>query len=138
MRSKNLLTTLFACSFALTFSVPATSAPLLAQSNMSKAASSMETVQWGPGSGTGTGRPAWGPGSGTGRGGYGRGGGGGAGALIGGLAAGALVGGAIAAGQANAAAAAQQNMAYCAQRFRSYDPGSGTYLGTDGYRYPCP
>ena len=127
MRSKILLTALFACSFALT-SVPATSAPLLAQSNMSKAGpSSMETVQWGPGSGTG-----------TGRGGYGRGGGGGAGALIGGLAAGAIVGGAIAAGQANAAAAAQQNMAYCAQRFRSYDPGSGTYLGTDGYRYPCP
>jgi hypothetical protein len=28
--------------------------------------------------------------------------------------------------------------AYCAQRFRSYDPGSGTYLGTDGLRHPCP
>jgi hypothetical protein len=27
---------------------------------------------------------------------------------------------------------------YCAQRFRSYDPQSGTYLGTDGLRYPCP
>ncbi|MGB8044731.1 MAG: BA14K family protein [Pseudolabrys sp.] len=24
------------------------------------------------------------------------------------------------------------------QRFRSYDPGSGTYLGYDGYRHPCP
>jgi hypothetical protein len=56
--------------------------------------------------------------------------------LIGGLAAGAIIGGAIAAGQANAAA--QQNAAYCAQRFRSYDPASGTYLGTDGYRHPCP
>ncbi len=27
---------------------------------------------------------------------------------------------------------------YCMQRFRSYDPGSGTYLGYDGYRHPCP
>jgi hypothetical protein len=27
---------------------------------------------------------------------------------------------------------------YCAQRFRSYDPGSGTYLGNDGLRHPCP
>ena len=29
-------------------------------------------------------------------------------------------------------------VAYCAQRFRSYDPYSGTYLGYDGYRHPCP
>lgn len=28
--------------------------------------------------------------------------------------------------------------AYCAQRFRSYDPASGTYLGYDGQRHPCP
>ena len=27
---------------------------------------------------------------------------------------------------------------YCMQRFRSYDPSSGTYLGYDGYRHPCP
>ncbi len=120
MRSKILLTALFAGSVALTFSVPATSAPLMAQSNA--APSSIETVQYyyrrgyyGPGYGYGNGA-----------------------ALIGGLAAGAIVGGAIAAGQANAAAAAQQNVAYCAQRFRSYDPASGTYLGTDGYRHPCP
>jgi BA14K-like protein len=26
---------------------------------------------------------------------------------------------------------------YCAQRYRSYDPGSGTYLGYDGLRHPC-
>jgi len=30
------------------------------------------------------------------------------------------------------------DIAYCMQRFRSYDPGSGTYLGYDGYRHPCP
>ena len=28
--------------------------------------------------------------------------------------------------------------AYCIERFRSYDPDSGTYLGYDGYRHPCP
>ncbi len=26
----------------------------------------------------------------------------------------------------------------CMQRFRSYDQGSGTYLGHDGRRHPCP
>jgi hypothetical protein len=29
-------------------------------------------------------------------------------------------------------------IAYCARRFRSYDPYSMTYLGSDGYRHPCP
>jgi len=28
--------------------------------------------------------------------------------------------------------------ASCAQRYRSYDPASQTYLGYDGQRYPCP
>jgi len=27
---------------------------------------------------------------------------------------------------------------YCVQRFRTYDPLSGTYLGRDGRRRPCP
>jgi len=27
---------------------------------------------------------------------------------------------------------------YCTQRYRSYDPASGTYLGYDGIRHPCP
>ena len=27
---------------------------------------------------------------------------------------------------------------YCAQRFKSYDPRTGTYLGLDGVRHPCP
>jgi BA14K-like protein len=30
------------------------------------------------------------------------------------------------------------DVAYCEQRFRSYDPASGTYLGYDGRRHPCP
>ena len=36
--------------------------------------------------------------------------------------------------QDEAAAAAD----YCAGRFRSYDPASGTYMGYDGMRHPCP
>jgi len=30
------------------------------------------------------------------------------------------------------------SVAYCEQRFRSYDPSTGTYLGFDGLRHPCP
>lgn len=56
------------------------------------------------------------------------------GPALGGFAAGAVIGGAI----ANSRAQAAQNDAYCSQRFRSYDPGSGTYLGYDGQRHPCP
>ncbi|MGB6756195.1 MAG: BA14K family protein [Xanthobacteraceae bacterium] len=29
-------------------------------------------------------------------------------------------------------------VSYCMQRYRSYDTHSGTYLGTDGQRHPCP
>jgi hypothetical protein len=29
-------------------------------------------------------------------------------------------------------------VAYCMQRYRSYDPDSGTFLGNDGLRHPCP
>lgn len=53
------------------------------------------------------------------------------------LAAGAIFG--LAAGAIAANASAGSNaVAYCSQRFRSYDPASGTYLGYDGYRHPCP
>jgi BA14K-like protein len=68
------------------------------------------------------------------------------------VAAGALVGGAVAAspyyyGETYGAApvytdpdqtGSVDNTAYCTKRFRSYDPGSGTYLGYDGLRHPCP
>jgi hypothetical protein len=37
-----------------------------------------------------------------------------------------------------AVAPAGDDAAYCAQRFKSYDPASGTYLGYDGERHPCP
>ena len=32
----------------------------------------------------------------------------------------------------------QDTVAYCVQRFKSYDPKSGTYLGYDGVRHSCP
>jgi hypothetical protein len=57
----------------------------------------------------------------------------GPGAVVGGLAAGAIIGGAIANSQAR-----DSNDAYCFSRFKSYDPASGTYLGYDGLRHPCP
>jgi hypothetical protein len=31
-----------------------------------------------------------------------------------------------------------RDVAYCVQRFRSYDVASGTYLGFDGLRHSCP
>ena len=78
--------------------------------------------------------------------GYRYGGGGVAAGVIGGLAAGALIGGAIAAQQAPVyaapapvyAAPGGDAVAYCMQRFQSYDPQTGTYLGYDGLRHPCP
>ena len=78
-----------------------------------------------------------GRGRGYGRGyGYGRGrGGGNLGAAVGIGVGAAIIGGAIAAG---AAQQQQNSVNYCMQRFRSYDPQSGTYLANDGYRRPCP
>jgi hypothetical protein len=76
--------------------------------------------------------------------------GGGWGGVGAGLAAGALIGGAIAASQgpyyygpgygyAPAPAYVEGDaVGYCMQRFKSYDPRSGTYLGYDGLRHPCP
>jgi hypothetical protein len=52
----------------------------------------------------------------------------------GGFAAGAILGGVLAAQPYYGGDA----VGYCMRRFKSYDPGSGTYLGYDGYRHPCP
>ncbi|MBI1202107.1 MAG: BA14K family protein [Rhodopseudomonas sp.] len=65
------------------------------------------------------------------------GGGGGGHDNSGAVAAGILGGlflGAIIANQAQH----QNAVDYCMRRYRSYDPRSGTYLGYDGYRHPCP
>lgn len=79
-----------------------------------------------------------------------RGGGWGWGAPIaGGLIAGAIVGGALAAPYGYYGPGYYpppvaygpppgDAIAYCMQRFKSYDPNSGTYLGYDGGRHPCP
>jgi BA14K-like protein len=87
------------------------------------------------GSGRRTGGGQRGGGGGyPGGGGYHRGGGdNGAGAVAAGAAIGLLLG-AIVATQAQR----QQGVDYCMQRYRSYDPRSGTFLGRDGQRYRCP
>lgn len=52
-----------------------------------------------------------------------------------GFAAGAILGGAAAAAASNARAS--NHVAACQARYRSYDPASDTYLGTDGRRHAC-
>ena len=86
--------------------------------------------------GRGRGGGNWGRGGGRGRGGgWGRGGGNvGAGIALG--VGAAVIGGAIAASAAQARQ--QEAVNYCMQRYRSYDPRSMTYLGSDGYRRQCP
>jgi hypothetical protein len=126
MRTARLLAALLLSgTTTLALSLPASSAPLMSDTILSGAAaasSNVENVQYY--------RRGYGY-----RGGYHRRGYGGTAAGVGiGLAAGAIIGGAIAA----SAAQANQNAAYCAQRYRSYDPRSGTYLNNDGNRYPCP
>lgn len=126
MRTAQLLAAaLLAGSASLAFSLPASSAPLMNDASLAKAApaSDVVNVQYYRRYGYrrpyyGYRRPYYGTAAGVGI----------------GLAAGAVVGGAIAA----SAAQANQNAAYCAQRYRSYDPRSGTYLNNDGNRYPCP
>ena len=112
----------------------------------------------GPHFGGGGGGPHFGGGGGYG-GGYRHGGGGG---FFPGAVAGAIIGGAIASApygyyggpgyyaapgyygdqyyddDAVVVAPGGDAVAYCMQTYRSYDPRSGTYLGFDGYRHPCP
>jgi hypothetical protein len=62
--------------------------------------------------------------------------------VLGGLALGAIIGSAASAPPPVYYApgpnyAADDWMAYCASKYRSFDPRSGTYLGYDGYRHPC-
>jgi MFS family permease len=121
---------------------PAAAAPLSSSLVLQSAppGPSVETVQY---------RRGW---RGGYRGGYGRGF---AGAGIG-FAAGALLGGAIVGSQPYgyygyggygpdydqayviSPGVEGGEVAYCQQRFRSYDVRSGTYLGFDGLRHSCP
>jgi len=41
-------------------------------------------------------------------------------------------------GPAYGAAPGGGDASYCAQRYKSYDPATGTFLGYDGQRHPCP
>ena len=99
------------------------------------APTNIETVQWrGRGYGRGyDGRGYYGPGWGVGAGLLG-------GAIIGGMLAAPYYygSGPYYAAPGYVAPAPEDAVAYCMQRFRSYDPNSGTYLGNDGYRHPCP
>jgi hypothetical protein len=117
-------TTAAALVFTAITALPAASAPMGADRQIGANAQvdAIQTVQWrrhhhwnGPRHWRGHHyRPGWGP-------------------ALGGLAAGAIIGGAIANSQARS-----DEVAYCSQRFKSYDPASGTYLGYDGMRHPCP
>jgi len=83
---------------------------------------------------------------------YWRGGWGWGAPIAGGLLAGAIIGGALAAAPYGPGyypgyyypppvaygPPPGDGVAYCMQRFKSYDPNSGTYLGYDGARHPCP
>jgi hypothetical protein len=156
--SKTLAVALLAAT-STGFAGFAGAAPIGAALSLQDAAGSpVQTVQWRGGGHRGWGGGGWG---GHGWGGHGWGG---AGA---GLAAGAIIGGAVAASQpwygydydyapgysgygyapgsysygydpGYVAVNPGRDVGYCAQRFRSYDPASGTYLGYDGLRHPCP
>jgi BA14K-like protein len=69
----------------------------------------------------------------------------GGGAAIAGFAAGAILGGALASQPYYYGPPAYAyepgygpSVAWCERHYRSYDPRTGTYLGYDGYRHPCP
>jgi hypothetical protein len=132
---------------ALSSAGSAAAMPMAKSLSLANATANVETVQW------------------RGRGGWRGGGWRGPGPFIGGLAAGALLGGALAYpgyyGYGYAPAyypppgyyppgyayggdemyegeGGGDAQAYCMQRFRSYNPRLGTYLGNDGARHPCP
>jgi hypothetical protein len=135
---RNMLVAALLCSAGIVLASNAASAmPAAPGVALQKAApSGIETVRWGRGWGRGWG---WG-----------------------GFAAGAIIGGALAApyyygpgypyGYYPAPYPAPypppaayyggggggDDAGYCAQRYRSYDPRTGTFLGLDGARHPCP
>ncbi|MGO4706548.1 BA14K family protein [Microvirga sp. 2MCAF38] len=56
----------------------------------------------------------------------------------GGAAAAGLAAGAIASQPVVTGSVVPAGSNYCAQRFRSYNPATGTYTGYDGRQHPCP
>jgi len=75
-----------------------------------------------------------------GHGGHGGGGyhGGGGWGGDGGAVAAGVIGGMILGAIIASEAQRQQAINYCAHRYRSFDPGSMTFVGRDGRRHPCP
>jgi hypothetical protein len=106
---------------------PAAAAPLLDKGLAPSTLTNVEPVRYGGWHHNGW-RHGWHRGAGWRRGYYRPG------PALGALAAGAIIGSAIASSQARMPTA----VAYCEQRFKSYDPASGTYLGYDGERHACP
>lgn len=129
--SRTISAAILAGATALVSLQPAVAAPVMVTPGMGQSATNVEAVQFrrghrGPGWRHHGGRyHRYGQRHGY----YGNGA-----AALGGLAAGAIIGGAIANSQARAGDAD----AYCSQRFKSYEPRSGTYLGYDGDRHSCP
>jgi len=111
----------------LTLAQPAVAAPLFEKTLAGPATTKVEPVRY-RGWHHGGWRHGWHRGYGWRDGYYRRGPG------LGALAAGAIIGSAI----ANSQARASNSEAYCEQKYKSYDPASGTYLGYDGDRHPCP
>jgi hypothetical protein len=127
--SNKVCATILTAVASLAFVQPIAAAPLMVAPLVGKSAANVENVQYrhwrgGPGWRHDGWRHRY----------YGRRHYGDGAAVLGGLAAGAIIGGAI----ANSRARASDADAYCSQRFKSYDAGSGTYLGYDGNRHPCP
>lgn len=114
-------------SLAMPIGIPAHAAPISPASVMAKNDANVVEVQWRHHRHHGGHRHHWLDGY---RYRYGHG----WGPAVGGFVAGAAIGGAL----ANSRAQAAENNAYCSRRYKSYDPSSGTYMGYDGVRHPCP
>lgn len=123
-QSRTLLAAAIVGATAFATMQSAAAAPLQTDRALGVNAANVETIQY---------RPGWRHGHHGYYHGHGDRGHGTGAAVIGGLAAGAIIGGAIANSQAR-----QGAVDSCAQRYKSYDPASGTYLAYDGQRYACP
>lgn len=117
-----------ALSAAVIAPVPAMAVPAVQGAKLASPANHVEQVRYGYGNRHG----GYGYGGGYGRG-YGHRRGIGGGAIIGGIVAGALIAGAIRESRASGS-----DIERCQSTYRSFDAGSGTYVGYDGDRHVCP